>query len=344
MCIHARILTVSQTDKLYLVPSPGLVVKRRIYIPPFCQDNQGLARSDVDGRTPCIFWPLAFDVRASPEPSHAPAEAIHVCTEYLSMRDIVLPDPRSKYHCSFVSDIHPCSYQMRMVNEAFTRQLGGTEAVQAWFDLLKETSQACVDACQASVKSNSTAPLAVLKRTVTSMTKPQPNLKGRPTPPAPWDVTAPPALTKYKIPKAPKPAKPDEKPLSKAKAPKAEHTKPDRKKKSKHRDKRKHVESKDKRKSKDKPAVADPRDKLKPRKRQVLRDSPPRQRERRSDIVKAKLFRGPISEAVIPLADSNAVYIRRGPRTRESRATKHGSPESKPGSIATSVDRNNNRR
>ena len=233
---------------------------------------------------------------------------------------------------------------MRMVNEAVTRQLGGTEAVQAWFDLLKETSQACVDACQASVKSNSTAPLTVLKRAVTSKTKPQLNLKGRPTPPAPWDIKAPPALTKYTIPKAPKPAKPEEKPLSKAKAPKAERTEHDRKKKSKHRDKRKHVERKDKHRSKDKPAIADPKDKSKPLKRQVPRDCPPRQRERWHDIVKAKLFKGPAPEAVIPLADSNAVYIRRGPRIRESRATKTGSPKSKSGSTATSVDRNNNRR
>ena len=231
-----------------------------------------------------------------------------------------------------------------MVNEDLIRQLGGNEAVQAWFDLLKETSQACVDACQASVKSKSTAPLTVLKRTATSTTKPQLNLKGRPTPPAPWDVKTPPALTQYKIPKAPKPAKPEEKPLSKAKAPKAERTEPDRKKKSKHRDKRKHVEREDKRRSKDKPAFADPKDKLKPRKRRILLDSPPRQRERRSDIVKAKLFKGPIPEAVKPLADSNAVHIRRGPRIRESRATKHGSPKPKSGSTATSVDRNNNRR
>ena len=233
---------------------------------------------------------------------------------------------------------------MRMVNEVTIRQLGGNETVQAWYDLLKETSQACVDACLASVNSKATAPLTVPTRTVTSVTKPQLEPKARQTPPAPWNLRNPPALTKYKIPKAPKPAKPDEKPLSKAKAPKAEHTEPDRKKKSKHRDKRKHVESKDKRRSKDKPAVADPKDKLKPRKRQVLRDSPPRQRERRSDIVKAKLFRGPISEAVIPLADSNAVYIHRGPRIRESRATKYGSPKTKSGSTATSVDRNNNRR
>ena len=233
---------------------------------------------------------------------------------------------------------------MRTVNQAIIHQFGGNEAVQAWFDLLKETSQACVDACPASAKSNATAPLTVLKRTVTSMTKPQLNLKGQPTPPAPWDITAPPALTKYKIPKAPKPAKPEEKPLSKAKAPKAERTKPDRKRKSKHQDKRKHVESKDKRRSKDKPAVADPKDKFKPRKRPVLRNGPPRQREHRPDIVKAKLFKGPTPEAVIPLADSNAVYIRRGPRIRESKATKHGSPKSKSGSTATSVDRNNNRR
>ena len=130
---------------------------------------------------------------------------------------------------------------MRMINEVITRQLGGNEAVQAWFNLMKETSQACVDACPASVKSNSTAPLPVLKGTVTSIPKPQPNLKGRPTPPAPWDIETPPALTKYKIPKAPKPAKPEEKSPSKAKALKAERTEPDRKKQSKHRDKRKRV-------------------------------------------------------------------------------------------------------
>ena len=238
----------------------------------------------------------------------------------------------------------PHSCQMKMVNEDLIRQLGGNEAVQAWFDLLKETSQACVDACQASVKSKSTAPLTVLKRTATSTTKPQLNLKGRPTPPAPWDVKTPPALTQYKIPKAPKPAKSEEKPLSKAKAPKAELTKPDRKKKSKHRDKREHVERKDKHKSKDKPAIADPKDKYKPRKRLAIRDSPPRQREHRPDIVRAKLFKGPTPTAVPPLADSDATYIRRGPRIRESRATKHGSPKSKSGSTATSVDQNNNRR
>ena len=271
-------------------------------------------------------------------------EAIYVCSKYLSMRDIVYLIQKEIYYYSFVSDIRHNPYQMTMVNEVVAHQFGGNENVQAWFDLLKETSQACVDACQASVKSNSTAPLPVLEKTVTSMTKPQPNLKDRSTPPAPWDITAPPALTKYKIPKAPKPAKPEEKPLSKAKASKAERTEPDRKKKSKHRDKRKHVEREDKRRSKDKPAFADPKDKLKPRKRRILLDSPPRQRERRSDIVKAKLFKGPIPEAVKPLADSNAVHIRRGPRIRESRATKHGSPKPKSGSTATSVDRNNNRR
>ena len=248
------------------------------------------------------------------------------------------------YYYSFVSDIHPNPYQMTMVNEVVAHQFGGNENVQAWFDLLKETSQACVDACQASVKSNSTAPLPVLEKTVTSTTKPQPNLKDRPTPPAPWDIETPPALTKYKIPKAPKPAKPEEKSLSKAKALKAERTEPDRKKQSKHRDKRKRVERKDKHRSKDKPAVADPKDKFKPRNRRVIRDSPPRQRVHRPDIVRAKVSKGPTPEAVKPLEDSSSVYIRRGPRVRESRATKHGSPKSKSGSTANSVDRNNNRR
>ena len=224
---------------------------------------------------------------------------------------------------------------MRMINEVITRQLGGNEAVQAWFNLMKETSQACVDACPASVKSNSTAPLPVLKETVTSIPKPQPNLKGRPTPPAPWDIETQPALTKYKIPKAPKPAKPEEKSPSKAKALKAERTEPDRKKQSKHRDKRKRVERKDKHRSKDK---------FKPRNRRVIRDSPPRQRVHRPDIVRAKVSKGPTLEAVKPLEDSSSVYIRRGPRVRESRATKHGSPKSKSGSTANSVDRNNNRR
>ena len=233
---------------------------------------------------------------------------------------------------------------MRMINEVITRQLGGNEAVQAWFNLMKETSQACVDACPASAKSNSTAPLPVLKGTVTSIPKPQPNLKDRPTPPAPWDIETPPALTKYKIPKAPKPAEPEEKSPSKAKALKAERTEPDRKKQSKHRDKRKRVERKDKHRSKDKPAVADPKDKFKPRNRRVIRDSPPRQRVHRPDIVRAKVSKGPTLEAVKPLEDSSSVYIRRGPRVRESRATKHGSPKSKSGSTANSVDRNNNRR
>ena len=261
---------------------------------------------------------------------------------YLSLRDTVLPDPE-KHYCSFVSDIHQILARMEVVNEDTILQLGGNQAVQAWFDRLKAASQACVDACQASVKLNSTAPLTVLKKTVTSMSKPQLDLKDRPTPPAPWDIETQPALTKYKIPKAPKPAKSEEKPPSKAKAPKPERTESDRKK-SKHRDKHKHVDRKDKHKPKDKPAVADPKDKCKLRKKLVLRDSHPRQREHRHDIVRAKLFKGPTPEAVIPLADSDATYIRRGPRIRESRATKHGSPKSKSGTTATSVDRNNNRR
>ena len=233
---------------------------------------------------------------------------------------------------------------MRVVNEDTILQLGGNQAVQAWFDRLKEASQACVDACEASVKSNSTAPLTVLKKTVTSMTKPQLNLKDRPTPPAPWDIKTPSALTQYKIPKAPKPAKSEEKPPSKVKAPKAERNESDRKEKSKHRDKHKHADRKDKHKPKDKPAVADPKEKCKLRKKLVLRDSHPKQRERRPDIVKAKPLKGPTPEVVNPLADSNATYIRRGPRIRESRATKHGSPKSKSGPTATSVDQNNNKR
>ena len=233
---------------------------------------------------------------------------------------------------------------MRVVNEDTILQLGGTPAVQAWFDRLKEASQACVDACEASVKSNSTAPLTVLKKTVTSVTKPQLDLKGRPTPPAPWDIKNPPALTKFKIPKAPQPAKSEEKSPSKAKAPKPERTESDRKKKSKHRDKHKHADRKDKHKSKDKPAVADPKEKCKLRKTLVLRDSHPRHREHRPDIVRAKLPKGPTPEAVTPLADSDTTYIRRGPRIRESRATKHGSPKSKSGPTATSVDQNNNKR
>ena len=233
---------------------------------------------------------------------------------------------------------------MKVVNKDTILQLGGNQAVQAWFDRLKEASQACVDACEASVKSNSTAPLTVLKKTVTSMTKPQRNLKDRPTPPAPWDIKTPSALTKYKIPKAPKPAKSEEKPPSKVKAPKAERTESDRKKKSKHRDKHKHADRKDKHKPKDKPAVADPKGKCKLRKNLVLRDSHSRQREHRPDIVRAKSLRGPTPEAITPLADSDATFISRGPHTRESRATKHGSPKPKSGSTATSVDQNNNRR
>ena len=233
---------------------------------------------------------------------------------------------------------------MKVVNKDTILQLGGNQAVQAWFDRLKEASQACVDACEASVKSNSTAPLTVLKKTVTSMTKPQRNLKDRPTPPAPWDVKTPSALTQYKIPKAPKPAKSEEKSPSKVKAPKAERTESDRKKKSKHRDKHKHADRKDKHKPKDKPAVADPKEKCKLRKNLVLRDSHSRQREHRPDIVRAKSLKGPTPEAITPLADSDATFIRRGPRIRESRATKHGSPKPKSGSTATSVDQNNNRR
>ena len=233
---------------------------------------------------------------------------------------------------------------MKVVNKDTILQLGGNQAVQAWFDRLKEASQACVDACEASVKSNSTAPLTVLKKTVTSVTKPQLDLKGRPTPPAPWDIKTPSALTQYKIPKAPKPAKSEEKSPSKVKAPKAERTESDRKKKSKHRDKHRHADRKDKHKPKDKPAVADPKEKCKLRKNLVLRDSHSRQREHRPDIVRAKSLRGPTPEAITPLADSDAAFIHRGPRIRESRATKHGSPKPKSGSTATSVDQNNNRR
>ena len=320
MCTHARILKVSHTDRF--LPRAG---------------------SQVDGKTPYMLRRFTRTTRVLPGPSHAPGRGIYMSVlNYLSLRDTVLPDPE-KHYCSFVSDIHQILARMEVVNEDTILQLGGNQAVQAWFDRLKAASQACVDACQASVKLNSTAPLTVLKKTVTSMSKPQLDLKDRPTPPAPWDIETQPALTKYKIPKAPKPAKSKEKPPSKAKAPKPERTESDRKK-SKHRDKHKHVDHKDKHKPKDKPAVADPKDKFKPRNRRVIRDSPPRQRVHRPDIVRAKVSKGPTLEAVKPLEDSSSVYIRRGPRVRESRATKHGSPKSKSGSAADSVDRNNNRR
>ena len=42
-----------------------------------------------------MFWRLASDNWASPELPTLLEEAIYVCTKYLSVRDIVLPDPKA---------------------------------------------------------------------------------------------------------------------------------------------------------------------------------------------------------------------------------------------------------